>query len=289
MPLERLQKVLARAGVASRRASEEVIAQGRVTVNGRQVTEMGVKVDPQRDQIRVDGRLLTVRSRPKLAYWMLYKPAGHLSVFNDERGRPGLESLMNTDDRLFTVGRLDLDSEGLMLLTNDGELAQQLSHPSFGHSKLYMVQLSRRPGSDVIARWQRGVQLEDGMTAPSTWEMLDKPPAALSPLEDVELSQGVWIRVTLKEGRKRQIRRMAAAEGFHVLRLVRVRLGPLWLDKHLKPGESRLLNRLEMKALRGAKQREARGRYRPGAESKGRFDRKGRPGRPSRRPGGKRR
>lgn len=251
MPTERLQKVMARAGVASRRACEEIIAAGRVQVNGKVVTEMGLQVDPQSDQIKVDGELLRVSDRPERRYIMLYKPAGYLSVFDDERGRPGLEALIRSEERLFPVGRLDLDSEGLMLLTNDGELAQRLSHPRYEHSKLYLVLVNRQPGTDDLARLCQGVELEDGMTAPADWRIMELPPNIRAAAEG-QATEGVWLRVRLREGRKRQIRRMAAARNLHVRRLVRVGLGPLKLDRKLQPGESRPLTRSELKDLRDA-------------------------------------
>lgn len=263
MALERLQKVMARAGIASRRACEEMIAAGRVEVNGQVVTEMGVKVDPAKDHIRVDGELLRVHRRPQLVYWMLYKPPGYLSVFHDERNRPGLELLIQTEERLFAVGRLDRESEGLMLLTNDGDLAQQLSHPRYGHVKTYLVQVDRQPGSDDLARLRRGLRLEDGMTAPSEWQVLARPPAVWSS-DQVKPGEGAWLRVRLREGRKRQIRRMVAARGLQVLRLIRVGLGPLQLDRNLRPGQSRQLSTAEVERLRKAMARSRRRQRRGG-------------------------
>lgn len=251
MPTERLQKVMARAGIASRRACEEIIAAGRVQVNGQVVTEMGHKVDSQSDQIKVDGQLLRVSSRPERRYIMLYKPAGYLSVFDDERGRPGLEALLRDKERLFPVGRLDLDSEGLLLLTNDGELAQRLSHPRYEHSKLYLVLVNRQPGTDDLARLCQGVELEDGMTAPADWRIMELPPN-IQPAAEGQPTEGVWLRVRLREGGKRQIRRMAAARNLHVRRLIRVGLGPLKLDRKLRPGEHRALTRNELRELRDA-------------------------------------
>lgn len=248
---ERLQKVLARAGVASRRASEEIIRAGRVTVNGRVVTEMGVQVDPQRDQVRVDGQLIRTHQQPSLIYLMLYKPSGYLSTFYDDRGRPGLEALINVEDRLFPVGRLDMDSEGLLLLTNDGHLTQRLSHPRYGHSKTYLVLVDRLPGTASLARLRKGISLEEGRTAPSSWRMLDEPPDVV-PASDPSVQEGVWLQVTMRQGLKRQIRRMAAAENLAVRRLIRVALGPLRLDRRLKPGDSRPLSRRELQALRAA-------------------------------------
>lgn len=265
MPEERLQKTMARAGIASRRACEEIILQGRVEVNGRVVTELGSKVDPQKDRIVVDGQVLVWEAKPRYNYIMLNKPPGILSVFNDPRGRPGLEQLVRTEERLFAVGRLDLDSEGLILLTNNGEIAQMLSHPRHEHAKTYLVLVDRRPGTDAIARLQHGVVLEEGgKTAPSRWEIIpDRPNVhALAGQENIE---GVWLKVTLREGRKRQIRRMAASEGLGVRRLIRIRIGPLTLDRSLAPGQSRPLTRTEVQRLRaqaGGIRRGARSRRR---------------------------
>lgn len=262
MPPERLQKVMARAGIASRRACEELITAGRVEVNGKVVTELGTKVDAQRDEITVDGAPLVFDLHPARSYLMLYKPAGYLSVFDDERGRPGLEKLAPSAERLFTVGRLDLDSEGLLLLTNDGELAQVLSHPSHQHAKVYLALVDHRPGTDDLARLQRGVQVDGQKTAPSTWRVMEEAPKVQPAAEGV-LTQGVWLKVVLREGRKRQIRRMAAVVGLDVRRLIRIQLGPLVLDRKLKPGESRRLTRDEIQRLhlsvRHAEERSARG------------------------------
>ena len=248
MAQERLNKVMANAGIASRRACDALIEAGRVTVNGQVVTELGVKVDPALDQVRVDGDLLKARPSTRRSYLMLYKPAGVLSVFDDPRGRPGLESLLKGPTRLYPVGRLDLDSEGLLLLTDDGDITLKLSHPRFEHSKTYLVLVDRPPGSDTLARYRRGIQLDDGVTAPSQWRVLEHP-VVLPPSDDPEAAEGVWLHVTMHEGRKRQIRRMAAAENMQVRRLVRIGVGSLKLDRKLRPGESRPLTRRELENL----------------------------------------
>jgi pseudouridine synthase len=272
MSEERLQKVMARAGIASRRACEEIILQGRVEVNGRVVKEMGLKVDPDKDRIVVDGQVLAWQAKPRYIYIMLYKPPGVLSVFDDPRGRPGLEQLVKAEERLFTVGRLDLESEGLMLLTNNGEIAQTLSHPRHEHAKTYLVLVDRRPGTDAIARLRHGVVLEGERTAPSRWEILHDN-LRVHPRAGSENVEGVWLKVTLREGRKRQIRRMAAQEGIAVRRLIRIRIGPLTLDGSLIPGQSRPLTRTEVQRLRaqmaGARQG-SRPRRRRGEAQRGR-------------------
>ena len=266
MAVERLHKVMANAGIASRRECEEMIAAGRVSVNGKIVTEMGIKVDPQRDLIRLDDEPIKARVQPKPVYIMLYKPAGYLSVFDDERGRPGLEALVKMDTRLYPVGRLDADSEGLQLLTNDGELTLRLSHPRYEHTKTYLVLLDRIPGTNSLARFRRGIELEDGRTSPSEWRMLEKPPS-VSPPADPAQAQGVWVQVTLREGRKRQIRRMAAAERLAVRRLIRIGMGPLRLDRKLRPGQSRPLTGAELRLLQEpASNRSSRPPRRPPSE-----------------------
>lgn len=263
MATERLHKVMARAGVASLRTCEQMIADGRVTVNGRVVTAMGVQIDPRKDRIAVDGKPIASDQRRRHVYLMLYKPAGYLSVFHDDRGRQGLEALVSTAERLFPVGRLDLESEGLILLTNDGEAAQQLSHPRHHQSKTYLVLVDRRPGTDALAQLRRGVQLSEGKTAASRWQVLESAPAVPA---GEEVEGGAWLRVTLYEGRKRQIRRMAASVNLKVHRLIRIGIGPLYLDRRLVPGDSRPLTRMELQRLRQVfKENKARrrGRKRP--------------------------
>ena len=242
---ERLQKVLAHAGVASRRASEELIAAGRVTVNGQVVTELGTRVRPGVDEIRVDGRPIDLRVRHH--YYLLYKPPGYLSSVSDARGRRTARDLVPTRERLFPVGRLDLDSEGLLLFTNDGELAQRLTHPRYEHEKEYLVLVRGLVGEAIVNRMRRGILLEEeGVTARARvrthvrgWTWRDQP-----------LSKGSqWVTVMLREGRKRQIRRMFEATGVEVLRLIRVRMGPLTLGS-LQPGQGRWLGERDSRELR---------------------------------------
>lgn len=249
MAPERLHKIMANAGIASRRACEELITGGHVTVNGETVRELGTKVDLERDVVEVDGRRIRPKAEKRFTYIMLYKPPGYLSVFDDERGRQGLEALVKSNHRLYPVGRLDADSEGLLLLTDDGELTLRLSHPRYEHVKTYYVLLNRAPGTDTLARVRRGIDLGDGVTAPSDWKVVEKPPS-VQPLPDVEPADGAWVRVIMREGKKRQIRRIAAAEHLSVRRLIRVQIGPLTLDRKLKPGQSRPLTRGEIQRLR---------------------------------------
>ncbi len=252
MALERLQKVMARAGVASRRACEEMILQGRVVVNGAVVTKLGTKVDPERDRILVDGEPL--RPPETYRYVLLHKPAGYLAVMEDPRGRPDLGDLVENGGRLFPVGRLDMASEGLMLLTNDGELANLLMHPRYEHPKTYLALVKGHPRERTLWRLREGVSLEDGRTAPARVTVVQGWPQELvgdwwqkgMPAAQTPMT---WLRITLREGKKRQIRRMLSAVGHPVVRLIRVGLGPLRLGK-LPPGKTRPLSAHELHALR---------------------------------------
>jgi len=253
--LERLQKVLARAGLGSRRACEELIRQGRVRVNGR-VATLGCKVDPRTVKISVDGKPLPPAEVKR--YIILYKPPGYLSVMVDGRGRPALDALVPVKERLYPVGRLDMNSEGLGLLTNDGELAHRLTHPRYNHPKEYLVLVEGKPDDSALARLRRGVVVKGRRTRPARVERLTRPPVEI-PNRPVASSQPTtWLRITLREGRKRQIRHMCAAVGHPVLRLVRVGIGPLRLGS-LEPGEWRELTAREVKELRKLRWRKERG------------------------------
>ncbi|MCL4299828.1 MAG: rRNA pseudouridine synthase [Anaerolineae bacterium] len=234
---ERLQKVLAHAGVASRRASEALIEQGRVTVNGQMVTVLGFKVDPRRDIIAVDGRQLP-RLSTKLVYILLNKPRDVLTAASDDRGRRTVVDLVEVEERVYPVGRLDLRSEGLVLLTNDGELAEKLTHPRSHVEKEYLVLVSGRPTTPTLARWRRG-EIE-----------VDGKPTGRTVVERLKIEgDNTWLKIILTEGRKRQIREVAKAFGHPVLRLERVRLGPIKLG-HLKPGKWRYLKPAEVEQLK---------------------------------------
>ncbi len=236
----RLQKALSRAGVASRRASEALIRAGRVRVNGQVVTEMGVQVDPTRDEIAVDGRRVEIARERR--YIKLYKPAGYVSVMSDQRGRRDLGALVGIEG-VHPVGRLDRNSEGLVLLTDDGALTQRLTHPRYGHSKEYVVLVRGTPKRKAIRALREGVELEDGVTARATVKLEPSTPWGGAP-------RGTsWLRVTLRQGRKRQIRRMCEAVGHRVVRLIRVRIGPIELGD-LAPGAYRDLSGAEMALLR---------------------------------------
>ena len=241
MPEERLQKVLARAGVASRRRAEALIAGGHVKVNGEVVTAMGTKVNPRRDVIQVDGHTLGKPEGP--VYIVLNKPRGVLSAASDTRGRRTVVDLVEHRSRLYPVGRLDLDSEGLILLTNDGALALRLAHPRYEHEKEYRVLVDGVPEEQALDRLRRGIGLEGGWTR-----------EAEVSVESV-VDNRAWLRMVLREGRKRQIRRMLEAVGFRVERLIRVRMGPLTLG-NLRPGGYRHLSPGELQAIRHIRQEE---------------------------------
>ncbi len=233
---ERLQKVLAHAGVASRRASEALIEQGRVAVNGQIVTQPGVKVDPRRDVIAVDGHPLP-KQIEKLVYVMLNKPRNVLSAASDDRGRKTVVDLVDIPERVYPVGRLDLKSEGLILLTNDGDLTEKLTHPRYHLEKEYHVLVTGKPSTRTLLRWRQGEVEVEGK------------PAAQAIVERLKTERDdVWLKIILTEGRKRQIRRVARALGHPVKKLERVRIGPLKLGR-LKPGRWRRLNPAEVQRL----------------------------------------
>ncbi len=226
---ERLQKVLAAAGLGSRRACEELIADGRVTVDG-EVAVLGRRVDPETARIAVDGVPVTVR--PGTVHYLLNKPAGVVTTASDPHGRPTVVELVPPEPRVFPVGRLDADTEGLLLLTNDGDLAHRLTHPSFGVEKEYLAEVEGRPSPSAVRRLREGVDLAEGRTAPARVAVV--APSVL--------------RIAVHEGRNRQVRRMCAAVGHPVVRLVRTRIGPI-ADRRLRPGAWRELTREEVRSL----------------------------------------
>jgi 23S rRNA pseudouridine2605 synthase len=226
---ERLQKVLARAGLGSRRHCEQLIADGAVTVNGR-VARLGDRLDVAVDRVEVDGTAIAVA--PGLVYYLLNKPAGVVSTAKDTHGRSTVVDLVPPEPRVFPVGRLDQDTEGLLLLTNDGALAQLLTHPSHRVEKEYLAQVRGRPSRGALRQLREGVALDDGRTAPAK----------------VSLAAPDLLRITIHEGRNRQVRRMCDAIGHPVVRLVRSRIGPL-ADRSLPPGAWRPLEPAEVRAL----------------------------------------
>jgi pseudouridine synthase len=230
----RLQKFLAEAGVASRRASEQFIVTGRVTVNGKMVTALGSKVDPAHDQVMVDGRL--VRSKKKL-YVALNKPVGCVCSRKDERGRPTIYELLPLEwSNVQSVGRLDYDTEGLLLLTNDGELSLRLTHPRYGVKKLYRVTVEGRAELDQVMAFTRGIEDEG--------QLLRAQRARI-----IEATKGASvIELELTEGKNREVRRMCAVVGLNVERLVRTQVGKIKLGE-LRPGRWRALTETEIKTL----------------------------------------
>lgn len=229
---DKLQKVIAEAGIASRRAAERLIEAGRVSVNGEPAT-IGRRVDPERDTVQIDGS--PVPTKPGLVHYLLNKPRGVVSTADDPHGRPTVVSLVPPEPRVYPVGRLDTDSEGLIILTNDGEMTHQLTHPSFGVDKEYLVHVKGRPAPATVRQLREGVELEDGVTAPAK----------------VALVAPTTLRIVIHEGRNRQVRRMCEAVGHRVARLVRTRIGPV-ADHRLSPGKWRLLSVDEVRALNAA-------------------------------------
>jgi 23S rRNA pseudouridine2605 synthase len=235
--VERLQKVLAHSGVASRRKAEQLILEGRVKVNGQTVTQLGTVVNPEQDQIEVNGQKVNVQ--PKL-YIIFYKPIGVITSVRDPQGRPVvMDYFSDIKERIYPVGRLDRETSGLLLLTNDGELAHRLMHPSYQVDKVYRATVQGIPGVLKLNRLKRGIELKDGWTAPAKVQLLSVDPK----------KQRAEIRITIHEGRKRQVRRMFKAIGHPVLSLHRERYAFLTLDG-LKEGEYRRLTAQEVKRLK---------------------------------------
>lgn len=228
----RVQKVLARAGFGSRRACEALIDEGRVTVND-EVVSLGARIDPEHDRLAVDGVPVSVRAG--LVYYLLNKPTGVVTTADDPQGRPTVVDLVPREPRVFPVGRLDYDTEGLLVLTNDGDLTHRLTHPSFGVEKEYLAQVEGRPSRGALRTLREGVDLDDGRTAPAK----------------VSTPQPGMLRLVIHEGRNRQVRRMCEAVGHPVVRLVRTRIGSL-TDPSLAPGAWRHLTTDEVRALERA-------------------------------------
>jgi 23S rRNA pseudouridine2605 synthase len=233
MAQERLQRALARAGIASRRAAEDLIRERRVTVNGR-VATVGDKVDPSTDAVAVDG--VGVVLDPELRYHALHKPAGVTSTMRDAHATTDLRRLLPEGPRVFPVGRLDRDTEGLLLLTNDGALANRLLHPRYGVEREYLAEVEGAPTDRHVARLRRGIELDDG------------PARAVSATTVGRTGGRGAVRLVVTEGRKREVRRMLSAIGLPVTRLIRVRFGPVRLGS-LAPGTTRELSPPEVRAL----------------------------------------
>lgn len=230
---ERLQKVLARAGFGSRRAAEELIAAGRVAVDG-ETASLGRRVDPARERITVDDIPVVVRA--DVVYYLLNKPRRVVTTARDPQGRPTVLDLVPLEPRVFPVGRLDYETEGLLVLTNDGELAQLLAHPSRAVEKAYLAEIEGVPSRDALRRLREGVDLDDGRTAPARARIVQARGSTAA------------VELVIHEGRNRQVRRMCERVGHPVRRLVRTRIGPV-SDRRLEPGQWRPLRRREVRAL----------------------------------------
>jgi 23S rRNA pseudouridine2605 synthase len=230
---ERVQKALARAGLGSRRACEDLVRQGRVRIDGR-VAELGDRVEPGRSSVEVDG--IPVPLDPEIRYYALNKPRGVVTTARDPQRRPDIRRFLPPGERVYPVGRLDRDTEGLLILTNDGELANRLMHPRYGVEKEYLAEVDGRVGERALARLVRGIPLEDGVAR------------ARSARAVAATGGRTAVRLVMTEGRKREVRRMLAALGLTVRRLVRVRVGPVRLER-LAPGEVRELRLEEVRSL----------------------------------------
>ena len=234
----RLNKFLSHAGVASRREADRLIAEGRVLVNGQAVLELGTQIDPERDRVRVDGR--TIRNDSKPVYVLLNKPAGYVVTLKDPFGRQTVRALIpKLKARVFPVGRLDVDSEGLLLLTNDGELAHRLAHPRFEVKKTYVVRVKGVPDRESLLRLEQGLPIDGRKTAPARAALIEQKPGES------------FLRIEVHEGRKREVRRMCEAIGHPVLELRRTEYAGLTL-KHLKTGDWRMLTSAEVVRLKRA-------------------------------------
>jgi 23S rRNA pseudouridine2605 synthase len=238
--MERLQKILARAGLASRREAERWILEGRITVNGTVVRKLGSQADPAKDSIKVDGKRVKPAAAP--LYYAFHKPPGIITTLNDPERRPDLTpylARLGEKRRVFPVGRLDYNTTGVLLLTNDGELALRLTHPRFGVKKIYRVKLSACPTEEDLAHLRKGIRLDDGMTAPARVRIVEK------------LKKNAWVEIELHEGRRREVRRMFEALGYFVEKLIRIRFGPISLGA-LAPGTLRPLSQIEVQSLKRA-------------------------------------
>lgn len=230
---ERLQKALAHAGVASRRAVEDLIRAGRVRVDGRPAV-LGQRIDTSKAKVEVDGSLVPLA--PGLVHYLLNKPVGVVTTADDSHGRPTVLEILDLDVRIWPVGRLDMDSEGALILTNDGDLTQRLTHPRYGVEKTYVAEVEGTPGRGALKRLERGVELDDG------------PATAVRATTMARRDRTTLVEITLGEGRRRQVRRMLDAVGHPVVALVRVSIGPVALGR-LKPGTFRRLSPEEVRAL----------------------------------------
>lgn len=258
--MERLQKIVARAGLASRREAERWIVEGRITVNGAVIRKLGSQADPFKDSIKVDGKRIKAAAAP--LYYAFHKPPGVITTLNDPQNRPDITpylARLGEKRRVFPVGRLDYNSTGLLILTNDGGLALRLSHPRFGVTKVYRVKLSSCPTQEDFARLRQGIRLEDGVTAPARARVVER------------LKTNAWVEIEVHEGRKREVRRMLEALGYFVEKLVRIKVGPVELGP-LPLGALRPLSQSEIEALKRAvglfRPRQSAGNPGPSARAK---------------------
>lgn len=236
--MERLQKYLAHAGIGSRRSCEEIILKGKVKVNGKIVTTLGTKVNPTRDNIEVNNQLIT--NKEDKVYLLLNKPDGYVTTVKDPRGRPTVIDLIeNINKRIYPVGRLDYETEGLLLLTNDGKLAYRLTHPSYKIDKVYEALVKGNPTKEKLSKLRNGIELEDGITEPAKVKVLKK------------FSDKTLLEITIHEGRNRQVRRMCRAINHPILNLKRTQIGPLQLG-NIPKGNFRTLKPSEIKRLKKA-------------------------------------
>ena len=232
---ERIQKVLARAGVGSRRAVEELVAAGRIRVN-KKAAHLGQRIDPSKDKVEVDGSFVPLD--PALVYYLLNKPSGIVTTTSDPEGRPTVLDVVDLEVRVWPVGRLDIDTEGALVLTNDGELTNRLTHPSLGVPKTYLAEVRGAVKTRTLKQLARGIDLEDGPTGAATVGIVDR------------MATTTLVEITIAEGRNRQVRRMFDAVGHPVVRLARIAIGPVTLGR-LKPGTYRRLSPAEVGALFG--------------------------------------
>jgi 23S rRNA pseudouridine2605 synthase len=236
--MERLQKIIARAGLASRREAERWIVEGRITVNGTVIDKLGSQADPLKDSIKIDGKRIKTAATP--LYYALHKPPGVITTLNDPQHRPDITpylTRLGERRRVFPVGRLDYNTTGLLLLTNDGELAMRLAHPRYGVPKVYRVKLSACPTEAELDELRKGIRLDDGMTAPARVRVIEK------------LRKNAWVEIEVHEGKKREVRRMFEALNYFVEKLIRIRVGPITLGA-LPVGELRPLYQSEVMALK---------------------------------------
>jgi 23S rRNA pseudouridine2605 synthase len=243
--MERLNKMLAHAGFGSRRQCEDLILDGRITVDGQTVRQLGTKVDPEQQTVAIDGKPIRAERR---VYWLVNKPRGYLCTNHDPAGRPrAIDLVPHVSQRVYTVGRLDEESEGLLLLTNDGDLAFQLMHPRFGVAKTYLVQVAGRPSHEDLQQLLKGVWLSDGHVRARSVKKLKQQ------------GESTWLKIVLSEGKNREIRRMLARLKHKVMRLRRIAIGPVQLGR-LKTGKSRPLSAQELTVLRNVAGRQERQR-----------------------------